>query len=53
MTTPDPRLREPIPTTDGAAADATPATDSWSSLSTDMSNGSSLTARGADRSASQ
>ena len=35
-TTPEPRRREPIPTTDGPTAPATAATDSWSSLSTDM-----------------
>ena len=42
MTTPEPRVRDPIPTTDGAAAVATAATASWSSVSTDMGCGSSL-----------
>ena len=42
MTTPEPRWREPIPTTDGPAAVATAATASWSSVRTDMGCGSSL-----------
>ena len=36
MTTPEPRRREPIPTTDGPTAPATAATASWSSSRTDM-----------------
>src|SRR4029450_11886690 len=38
---PEPRSRDPIPTTEGPTEVATAATASWSSLSTDMGGGSS------------
>ena len=46
ITTPEPRWREPIPTTDGPTAVATAATASWSSVRTDMGAGASLVRAG-------